>query len=197
MQNIAGAWKIRSHLVKSELVLPVTFRLLAIPPGTYAAYLVDQHFDLAQSKQLVGFFLLVVVSLLWGLRVQPRESLGVGWQALGVCIFWVSDGLCRDGGIADGDLCECLGLDRSQVASAAVLLLGHCVAGGGDFFLVGLRKQDFTGCDDGALGDAGDLDRFEAWAESGASAFEALISADYVCVDCDWLPWPQYLAPLF
>ncbi|MEQ8838490.1 MAG: TSUP family transporter, partial [Lacipirellulaceae bacterium] len=82
VQNIAGAWKLRSHLVKSELVLPVTFRLLAIPFGTYAAYLVDQHFNLAQSKQLVGFFLLVVVSLLWGLRVKPRESLGVGWLAL-------------------------------------------------------------------------------------------------------------------
>lgn len=82
VQNIAGAWKLRSQLVRSELVLPVTFRLLAIPFGTYAAYLVDQHFDLAQSKQLVGMLLLATVALLWGLKVAPRESLNVGWQAL-------------------------------------------------------------------------------------------------------------------
>ena len=82
VQNATGAWKLWSHLETHELVLPVALRFFTIPCGTYAAYLVDQHFDPAQSKQLIGIILLVTVSLLWGLRVTPREHLHVGWQSL-------------------------------------------------------------------------------------------------------------------
>lgn len=82
IQNLTGAWKLRSHLELSELVFPVTMRWLTIPYGTYVAYLANQHLDPAQTKQLIGFFLLGVVALLWGCRITPRESLHKGWQTL-------------------------------------------------------------------------------------------------------------------
>jgi len=83
VQNVAGAWKLWPHLNEPrELIFPVILRWLAIPCGTYAAYLADHRLDPAQAKQLIGIFLLVVVSLLWGLRVTPRERLQLGWQGL-------------------------------------------------------------------------------------------------------------------
>lgn len=82
VQNISGAWKLRLHLEPSELAIPVIIRWLGIPCGTYVAYLADQQLTPAQVKQLVGLFLLVVVLLLVLFRVQPREKLGLGWQAL-------------------------------------------------------------------------------------------------------------------
>ncbi len=82
VQNITGAWKLWPYLEARELVFPVAVRWLAIPCGTYAAYLADQRLDPAQSKQLIGVFLLVVVGLLWSLKVSPRDYLHLGWQTL-------------------------------------------------------------------------------------------------------------------
>ncbi|NOY40267.1 MAG: sulfite exporter TauE/SafE family protein [Planctomycetes bacterium] len=82
VQNIIGAWKLRSHLEPRELVFPVVLRWLAIPVGTYVAWLTDQHLSSAQSKQLIGMVLLVVVLLLWVCRVTPREHLNAFWQTL-------------------------------------------------------------------------------------------------------------------
>ena len=82
IQNITGAWKLWPHLEPRELVFPVLVRWLAIPCGVYVAYLADQRLDPAQIKQLVGLFLLVIVCLLLGFRVTPRERLHLGWQAL-------------------------------------------------------------------------------------------------------------------
>ena len=82
VQNIAGAWKLWPHLEPRELAFPVAVRWLAIPCGTYVAYLADQRLDPAQAKQLIGAFLVVIVSLLWGLRVQPRDQWHLGWQGL-------------------------------------------------------------------------------------------------------------------
>jgi len=81
VQNVTGAWKLWPHLKFGELVFPVFVRWLAIPCGTYAAYLADQRLDPAQAKQLIGLFLLAVVGLLWGCKISPRKSLPWGWQA--------------------------------------------------------------------------------------------------------------------
>ncbi len=80
VQNVTGAWKLKPHLELRELVFPVFVRWLAIPCGVYAAYLADQRLDPEQTKQLIGIFLLVVVGLLWGFKISPRESLHLGWQ---------------------------------------------------------------------------------------------------------------------
>ncbi len=82
VQNIIGTWKLRSHLEPRELVFPVCLRWLAIPVGTYVAWLTDQLLSSAQSKQLIGTVLLVTVLLLWICRVAPRERLNAFWQTL-------------------------------------------------------------------------------------------------------------------
>ncbi len=82
VQNITGAWKLWPHLDPSELAFPVIVRWFAIPCGTYLAYVADQRLDPAQSKQLIGLFLLAIVGLLWGCKFSPREHLHRGWQTL-------------------------------------------------------------------------------------------------------------------
>ena len=83
VQNITGAWKLWPHLDDPrELVFPVFVRWLAIPCGAYVAFLADERLDPARAKQLVGIFLLVIVGLLWGFRITPRERLNLGWQTL-------------------------------------------------------------------------------------------------------------------
>ena len=82
VQNVTGAWKLWPHLDTRELAFPVLVRWLAIPCGTYVAYLADQRLDPTQAKQLIGLFLLAVVSLLWGCKISPRDRLNLGWQTL-------------------------------------------------------------------------------------------------------------------
>lgn len=82
LQNLTGAWRLWSHLEPEELALPVITRWAAVPVGTSAAFLADQRLDPAQSKQLIGFFLLAVVCCLWGFRIRPRDYLRVPWQIL-------------------------------------------------------------------------------------------------------------------
>ena len=82
VQNVTGAWKLWPHLDSHELAFPVLIRSLAIPGGAYAAYLADQRLDAAQAKQLIGAFLLVIIVLLWGFRIVPRDRLNLGWQSL-------------------------------------------------------------------------------------------------------------------
>ena len=82
VQNLSGAWKLWSHLDPRELPFPVLVRWLTIPLGVYAALQADSELTPAQLKQLVGLFLLGVVSLLWGFRIRPRDRLAKPWQAL-------------------------------------------------------------------------------------------------------------------
>jgi len=82
VQNITGAVHLWSHLKPRELVFPVIVRWLAIPVGTYAAWLTDRHLSPAQSKQLIGVSLLVVIVLLRVCRVAPRNYLNLFWQSL-------------------------------------------------------------------------------------------------------------------
>jgi len=51
VQNVTGAWKLRPHLELRELVFPVVVRWLAIPCGTYVAYIADQRLAPDQAKQ--------------------------------------------------------------------------------------------------------------------------------------------------
>lgn len=83
VQNISGAVQLWPHLKpRGELVFPVVVRWLAIPFGTYVAWLTDERLTPDQSKQLVGAGLLVVLVLLKVCRVQPRDYLNRCWQAL-------------------------------------------------------------------------------------------------------------------
>lgn len=82
VQNTTGAWKLWPHLEPRELVFPTVTRWMAIPCGTYVAYLADAHLDSGQAKQLIGVFLLAVVGMLWGFRVTARDYLHRGWQTL-------------------------------------------------------------------------------------------------------------------
>jgi len=82
VQNTTGAVKLWSHLEPRELVFPVVVRWLAIPLGTYVAWLADQHLAHGQAKQLIGVILLAIILLLYFGRVSPRESLNFFWQSL-------------------------------------------------------------------------------------------------------------------
>ena len=82
VQNFTGTWKLWEHVRLNEMVLPTAIRLVTIPLGTYAVWMVDQRVGLPQIKQLVGVLLLVIVSLLWGCQVQRRERLNLFWQSL-------------------------------------------------------------------------------------------------------------------
>lgn len=82
VQNATGAIKLWSHLEPRDLAFPVFVRCLAIPVGTYVAWLADQHLAHDQAKQLIGFILLATIFLLYFGRVSPRESLNRYWQGL-------------------------------------------------------------------------------------------------------------------
>ncbi len=88
-QNVIGAWKLWDHIEPRELVLPVVTRWLAIPAGVFLSAAVDQYLDPAQSRQLIGVILLVVVLALWGLHVTPRDRLSTIWQV----VTFLSSGL--------------------------------------------------------------------------------------------------------
>ena len=98
VQNATGAWQLRSHLDPPELILPVAVRFLAIPCGTYLAFLVDQNLDPAQAKQIIGLILLVTIALLWGSRVTPREQLHRNWQILAFSTSGLLMGFATIGG---------------------------------------------------------------------------------------------------
>lgn len=82
LQNIIGAWKLWSHLEPRELVLPVVLRWMGIPAGVSLAMFADRNLDPGQTRQIIGTILLVVVLLIWGLRVPPRDRLSTFWQVL-------------------------------------------------------------------------------------------------------------------
>jgi len=82
VQNFTGAWRLWPHLDPRELALPVAIRFITIPLGTYALWWTDQFVDPGLTKQLVGALLLVVVGLLWGFRVTPRDELNLFWKGL-------------------------------------------------------------------------------------------------------------------
>ncbi len=98
LQNVTGAWRLWPHLEPREMVFPVFVRWLAIPCGVYAAYLADRQLDPVQIKQLTGGFLLVMVVLLLGLRVPPRDRLALGWQALALATSGFLMGFASIGG---------------------------------------------------------------------------------------------------
>jgi len=98
VQNVTGAWKLWAHLDSRELLFPVLVRWMAIPGGVYAAYIADQQLDPAQTKQLIGVFMLVVVSLLLGFRITPRERFHFGWQGLAFSISGFFMGFAAIGG---------------------------------------------------------------------------------------------------
>jgi uncharacterized membrane protein YfcA len=82
VQNATGAVKLWSHLEPRELVFPVVVRWLAIPLGTYVAWLADQHLAHNQAKQLIAVVLFAIILLMYFGRVSPRESLNLFWQSL-------------------------------------------------------------------------------------------------------------------
>ncbi len=82
VQNFTGAWKLWGYLDIRELIYPTLIRLLAIPLGTASVSWLDERITAAQSKQLVGGLLLVVVALLWCFKVKRRERLNYLWQTL-------------------------------------------------------------------------------------------------------------------
>lgn len=98
-QNATGAWRLWPHLDPMELVLPLTVRLMTIPCGAYLAYVADLHFDPEQAKQLVGAILIILVSLLWGLRVAPRSVLPVHWQLVAFSASGFLLGFAAIGGV--------------------------------------------------------------------------------------------------
>jgi len=82
LQNVIGAWKLRTHLEPRELVLPVVTRWVALPVGVFLTASVDAYLDPAQVRQLLGAVLLVILLMLWGLHVPPRDRLPMFWQVL-------------------------------------------------------------------------------------------------------------------
>ncbi len=98
LQNVIGAWKLREHLKPRELVLPVVMRWLAVPFGAYLTSYVDEFFEPAQARQLIGTILLVIVLMLWGLHVTPRDRLPTFWQVLAFLSSGLMMGFATIGG---------------------------------------------------------------------------------------------------
>ncbi len=82
VQNFTGTWKLWDYLDVRELIYPTVIRLFAIPLGTASVYWVNERITQAQSKQLVGGLMLLVVSLLWLFKVERRDYLNYFWQTL-------------------------------------------------------------------------------------------------------------------
>ncbi len=99
VQNLTGTWKLRSYLEPSDLTLPVVTRFLAIPCGTYVAYLVDQNIEAAQAKQIIGVILLLTLGFLWVVRVPPREHVHLGWKLLAFSSSGLLMGFATMGGV--------------------------------------------------------------------------------------------------
>ena len=100
VQNVTGAWRLRSHLEPRELVLPVVVRWLAIPFGTYLAWIADHHLEPAQAKQLIGAVLLVMVLVIWTCRITPRDNIRAQWQVLAFSVSGFMLGFATIGGPA-------------------------------------------------------------------------------------------------
>lgn len=97
VQNILGAMKLSAHLEASEVILPVAVRSVAIPLGALGLIYV-QELDPARVKQLIGVLLLVIVLLLGGLRIRPRDHVAVGWQLVAFLSSGFMLGLASIGG---------------------------------------------------------------------------------------------------
>jgi len=98
LQNVIGAWKLREHLKPRELVLPVVTRWMALPIGVFLAASVDAHLAPAQVRQLLGAILLVIVLMIWGFHLAPRDRLPTFWQVLAFLSSGLMMGFATIGG---------------------------------------------------------------------------------------------------
>ncbi|MEM9352449.1 MAG: TSUP family transporter [Planctomycetota bacterium] len=79
IQNAAGAWKLAPHLDRQDLLLPTVVRIAMLPVGVAALGLTG-GLQPATVRQIVGAVLLASVAMLRGVRLQPRDRLGLGWR---------------------------------------------------------------------------------------------------------------------
>jgi uncharacterized membrane protein YfcA len=78
VQNATGAVQLWNNLDPRELVWPATLRMVGLPLGVFALGLTE-GLDHGVVNQIIGVVLLMLVVLLAGFRVQPRERLHQGW----------------------------------------------------------------------------------------------------------------------
>lgn len=75
VQSLGGVWNLRSSAGGQHLWLPIGCRLFWMPIGVFALWQMDQSWDLAQIKQLIGVVILLAIVLLFLNRMPQAESL--------------------------------------------------------------------------------------------------------------------------
>jgi len=93
-----GVYTLRRSIKFGDTVLPLVIRLAMLPLGLCAMWYagaIDQN----QVKQIVGCILLGILAILWGLRVQPRDSVSTVWTIVAFTVSGFVGGFCGMGGV--------------------------------------------------------------------------------------------------
>lgn len=97
VQNATAAWRMRKEIDFRLARRPLLIRLITLPLGVLALWLVGNSGKDAASI-LVGCVLLAVVLTQWLLQVKPREKLHLAWEFLAFGLGGFLLGLCGMGG---------------------------------------------------------------------------------------------------
>lgn len=77
-QNAFGVYRFRDTQRWHDIALPATVRMLAVPIGIAALYVID-GLPVQQLRQVVSGVIILCVSLFVILRPSPRERVPMGW----------------------------------------------------------------------------------------------------------------------
>ncbi|MCR9115566.1 MAG: sulfite exporter TauE/SafE family protein [bacterium] len=100
IQSGWGYFQLRRHIQVRKVVRPIAIRIMSIPIGAAALYLMSNSLgDESRNaiKMLVGVAILMIVILQLSLRIQPREKIASYWEwiafsASGLLVGWIGMG---------------------------------------------------------------------------------------------------------
>lgn len=78
-QSLGGVWDLRKDAGGQHLLIPIAMRLLFMPLGIFCLYWIDDQWQPARIKQLIGIVVIASICLLMLSKVSPRQVLPTGF----------------------------------------------------------------------------------------------------------------------